>query len=323
MAWFLRKIDKPCLEYNGGYWTTKVCFKPTAEITQYHEDLTFNLGLLDSVYNPLSKKHNMFAELAAQIQSRWKNQFLLLVFNGGSDGRMSLVGIRCASIYDRVIKVSEPAKLIYVIELATKLACEGLDRKTSLDGSTGSVDATINSAFDELKKGQLKKPCIYYTPGWFSFEICWKQEIKQFHIERVEQEDQDPVDTITDAYVLGVWDGEPLTVVAKSSTKSYAKLNYNEGTVCELTGRPRMTTVNLRCDREKEGIQVENFQEVETCVYVFNVAMSSLCEHDEFKPSVIRTEEIVCYLSQAIPDINSTETAEMDKVVESAQSSVK
>lgn len=91
--------------------------------------------------------------------------------------------------------------------------------------------------------------------------------------------------------------------------------------MCELTGRPRMTTVNLRCNKDSKGIQVESFQEVETCVYTFNVAMRSLCDHDEFKPQVVRTEEIVCYLSQAITDINSTEAAELKEDLKSSKDS--
>lgn len=75
--------------------------------------------------------------------------------------------------------------------------------------------------------------------------------------------------------------------------------------------------MNLRCNKDSKGIQVESFQEVETCVYTFNVALRSLCDHDKFKPQVVRTEEIVCYLSQAITDRNSTEPAEVKDEVES------
>jgi len=118
------------------------------------------------------------------------------------------------------------------------------------------------------------------------------------------------VETWTDEYVLGVWDKKALTVVSGPTTaSSYAKSDFTEGTMCDLTGRPRMTTVNFRCNNEVNGIQVENFQEIETCVYIFNVAMRSLCEHEEFKPAVVRTEEIICYLAQAV-DLNSTETLE-------------
>jgi len=73
---------------------------------------------------------------------------------------------------------------------------------------------------------------------------------------------------------------------------------------------------------DSKGIQVESFQEVETCVYVFNVGMRSLCAHNEFKPQVIRTEEIICYLSQPITEVNSTETANVVEEMESSKDSV-
>merc|ERR1719357_1298067 len=109
---------------------------------------------------------------------------------------------------------------------------------------------------------------------------------------------------VTQLFSLGYWDGQPLVMVEGSTAdKSYAKAVYIDGTECDLTGKPRMSSVHYKCNKDIEGTRVELFQEVETCVYLFVIGTKSLCSHEEFKPEPLNTKEIICYLSDSPPDI--------------------
>jgi len=140
-------------------------------------------------------------------------------------------------------------------------------------------------------------------------------------MELLKRKNKKPEEKVTDEYVLGKWDGGPLTVVPGSTPgSSYAEMSYIGGTRCDLTGAPRKATVRYRCNRNIPGTRVENFQEVESCVYVFNVALNSLCNHEKFQPAKVRTEEIVCYLTQGVPDISEDNSDLLDIVEEEGES---
>jgi len=88
----------------------------------------------------------------------------MLAFIGGSDNRKSIVIISCAQIYDRVKKLREPIELIYVIEIATKLACSPITHAETSKEEITSVSQIIESSFNKMKHHTLK-PCIYFKPG--------------------------------------------------------------------------------------------------------------------------------------------------------------
>merc|ERR1719204_924579 len=85
--------------------------------------------------------------------------------------------------------MTEPIQLVYLFEISIKLAC---DWEASVETpeqqipevdvsklSEGSVEEILDETFS-----RLEKPCLYYTPGWFTFEICHRKQIKQYRVEK-------------------------------------------------------------------------------------------------------------------------------------------
>jgi len=328
LTWFLRNYEGPCLKYAGDFWTTKVCFDPIPHIIQQHDTTTFDLGKLNGVFDPENLEHQKLKPLA-EVMRRKKQPFLQLAFTGGTDGRISLVNIGCAHIHDRVKKLSEPIELVYVFELSTKLACNyGETSRTQNQAHTnqeqpksevsravkGSVEEILEKTFSKLvTTGSGKKPCLYYQPGWFTFEICHQKHIQQYRLEHeiVHNKPNTMIPRITQQYNLGIWDEQPITIVKGStSDKSYAKAVYIDGTVCDLTGEPRKSTIHFRCNQDVKDVKVELFQEVETCVYLFVIATNSMCTHEYFKPEPLSTKEIICYLTNSPSDMVMDEKLE-------------
>jgi len=113
---------------------------------------------------------------------------------------------------------------------------------------------------------------------------------------------------VTQQFSLGDWDGQPLTIIKGSTPDdTYAEAVFVEGTECDLTGKPRRSTVQFKCNKNIKATRIELFQEVETCVYLFVVGTSSLCNVEEFKTEPLNTKEIICYLTNSPPDIAEVE----------------
>jgi len=331
LTWFLQNYEGSCLKYDAGFWKTKVCFQPVPHITQWHDKTTFDLGKLSGVFDPENPEHRRLKSVA-RPRKKTKKPFLQLAFTGGTDGRISLVNIGCAHIYDRVKKLSEPIQLVYVFDLSTKLACnyetdfwrdlrtkkqkkkQNVAQSPVLNELTGSVEEILDETFSKLKKkGSNKKSCLYYTPGWFTFEICYQKHILQYHMERSRAK-YGPMklkEKVTQQFSLGDWDGAPLNIITGSTPENtYAEAVFVEGTECDLTAKPRRSTVRFKCNKDIKSTRIELFQEVETCVYLFVIGISSLCNLEGFKTEPLNTKEIICYLANSPPDIAKVENSD-------------
>jgi len=327
LTWLLRNYEGSCLKHDGKYWKTKVCFQPRPHIIQQHDQTTFDLGKLDGVFDSENFDHRKLKHVAA-MGNKKQPPFLQLVFLDGTDGRISLVNIRCAHIYDRVKKMSEPLELVYVFDLSIKLVCdydETWNKETPEQQLTegevsmtveGSVEEILEETFSQLSPNGIdKKSCLFYQPGWFTFEICYQKHIQQYHIQHERTKGMPNVITqkVTQRFSLGDWDGQSLAMVKGSTPdKSYAKAVYVDGTECDLTGKPRMSTVHYKCNKDIKDTRVELFQEVETCVYLFVIATNSLCLHAEFKPAPLNTKEIICYLTNSYSTPNFAKVRELE-----------
>lgn len=59
-------------------------------------------------------------------------------------------------------------------------------------------------------------------------------------------------------------------------------INMTDGTVCELTNKPRKTKILYVCQPEGRG-EIYELKETSTCEYEVIVLTSVLCSHPDFK----------------------------------------
>jgi protein OS-9 len=82
---------------------------------------------------------------------------------------------------------------------------------------------------------------------------------------------------------------------------SYVSQHYEDGTLCDLSGRPRQAETRLYCSPEGDGETGTNslgairaVTESSTCQYIVTIATPLLCAHPLFRPRVPSLLEIAC-----------------------------
>ena len=72
------------------------------------------------------------------------------------------------------------------------------------------------------------------------------------------------------------------TIKVENIEVPYVKVDYADGTVCDLTGKPRVSHVLYVCFEEGRN-DVYSIKEVYTCEYEIVVLAPSLCEHPSYR----------------------------------------
>ncbi|KAL7635066.1 UNVERIFIED_CONTAM: hypothetical protein RMT77_014051 [Armadillidium vulgare] len=151
------------------------------------------------------------------------------------------------------------------------------------------------------------KVCTLRLESFWTYELCHGQWIKQYHEGREElgQRFQD--------YSLGRTSLEEL--IEKSNeldellstnpkievpqtklegvTMPYFAVSYSDGTLCDLTGNPRVTRVLYVCYEEGRH-SVYSIKETFTCEYEIIVLSSLLCQHPAYRPQDVPQTNLHC-----------------------------
>ncbi|KAM3270127.1 protein OS-9 [Capsicum chacoense] len=138
---------------------------------------------------------------------------------------------------------------------------------------------------DELLE-VLKDRCLTRLEGWWSYEFCYENKLRQVHLE-----DEKPVQE----FVLGYYDAEATAAYhqshsdnsvlkdprSKDASQRYHAHIYTNGTVCDLTNEPRQTEVRFVCSEPRALIS--SITELSTCKYALTVHCPTLCKHPLFQ----------------------------------------
>ncbi|KAI8349398.1 hypothetical protein BD560DRAFT_450248 [Blakeslea trispora] len=174
---------------------------------------------------------------------------------------------------------------------------------------------TIERGLELLKP--LEANCIRFLTSshqYWAYEYCHNQYVRQFHVERtndgkVEKEQE------TDSYILGYHPNskyldvnhgtdEPKALRAKKKVytelrnvgdQQYLAQTWKDGSVCDLTEKPRTVEVQYHCDLQGQD-RVSSFVEVSTCNYQMVVSTSQLCEEmNLFRRHHTEPHQIKCH----------------------------
>ncbi|VVC26705.1 Mannose-6-phosphate receptor binding domain,Glucosidase II beta subunit-like [Cinara cedri] len=124
--------------------------------------------------------------------------------------------------------------------------------------------------------------CLHGGSGWWTFEICYNDYIKQVHKEKGKQDEiiflgffnkQDHINWINEN------EKKKPNLEAKG-TRNVIHHFYSSGSVCGKTGEQRVTEVRYKCTVVSDsGDTVELYLfEPRTCKYVLTIKSPSLCE---------------------------------------------
>ncbi|KAL2173456.1 glucosidase II beta subunit-like protein-domain-containing protein [Thermothelomyces heterothallicus CBS 202.75] len=157
----------------------------------------------------------------------------------------------------------------------------------------------------ELMSG-LEGQCMYYVSGWWSYSFCYGKNVIQFHALPGSKPTDPPVpDGNNQEYVLGRVQhkapsrGSTDDAEAEGQAKSLAPPNsqlqvkgdqrylsqrLEDGTVCDLTGRPRTIEIQYHCSPGATNDRIGWVKEVTTCTYLMVVYTPRLCSDVAFLP---------------------------------------
>ncbi|XP_032515474.2 endoplasmic reticulum lectin 1 isoform X1 [Danaus plexippus] len=178
--------------------------------------------------------------------------------------------------------------------------------------STGIQDYDGPSPINLMKPLFSQKICSYRLESYWSYEVCHGRYIRQYHEEREGKQIK------TQEYFLGHWSAEKQTKLeeelkakqeSKSSLKTtkveglnlpYIELKMDDGTVCDLSGKPRLTRVLYVCFSHGKH-EVYSFKEIATCEYEMIILSPLLCEHPLYKPKDVGQNDIDCIPRDGAP----------------------
>ncbi|RCN45685.1 glucosidase II beta subunit-like protein [Ancylostoma caninum] len=146
-----------------------------------------------------------------------------------------------------------------------------------------------------------EKLCSYRVEPYWSYELCHGRYIVQYH----EEKDVRGVGR-TAEYYLGNLHVDYTTVASSTDYNNppkrvidgeehaYFPVFYSQGTTCDITGKPRTTTVMYICIENARN-QIHSLNEVSSCNYEVIVLSSRLCTHPAYKRKARHNQEIICY----------------------------
>ncbi|KAL9377076.1 hypothetical protein Peur_031196 [Populus x canadensis] len=168
---------------------------------------------------------------------------------------------------------------------------------------------------DELLE-VLKGSCFVRQEGWWSYELCYQNKIRQFHVE-------DEKEKAVQEFILGVYEeataafNQNLSDIStlkdhrsKDASQRYHAHQYTNGTICDLTNEPRETEVRFVCSEPRA--MISSVIELSTCKYALTVQSPMLCKHPLFQEERPVWHTINCNLlpkdyKEAKPDEVETE----------------
>lgn len=190
-----------------------------------------------------------------------------------------------------------------------KYVCNLPDPKAA--GSGGPLETRLkDDAFPGTSKtphellDSLAKKCFYRAEGKWTYEMCYKQHVRQIRMEGSEKKEE-----FTCGKYLGDEGQDMETKEDKSLseiTMKYVSHVMSDGDNCLLTGAKRSAEVRFTCwpqggvERSGSGsgglsdTVVLSVREFPTCNYVVVMSSPLLCKHPDFAPPPENTFLIDC-----------------------------
>uniref|UniRef100_A0A7S4HPV8 MRH domain-containing protein n=1 Tax=Vannella robusta TaxID=1487602 RepID=A0A7S4HPV8_9EUKA len=151
-----------------------------------------------------------------------------------------------------------------------------------------------------------KDNCLIHGTGWWSYEFCFGDKVRQFHVEGTTSEDL----RVTVEYILGKHSPDEedflsLGLISHFTSPVHGSVPYVgqtfvDGTYCDLASGARHSEIRFYCLDPTRDFVAE-VKEPASCAYTVNVNLSELCQIKEFGYSKREdnTQVIYCHAVDA------------------------
>ncbi|XP_064602693.1 endoplasmic reticulum lectin 1-like [Liolophura sinensis] len=194
-----------------------------------------------------------------------------------------------------------------------KYRCSIPDLKDQSDKNTGK-SFTGTSVEELMENLYAMKSCSYRIEPYWTYELCHGKHIRQYN----EQKEPGKKSSVQE-FFLGYYkpvkpDPESEDSLAKTAKKKnvdtrkvedlelpYYKVTMEDGTMCDVTGQPRKSSILYVCQPHGRG-EIYQFKEVSSCEYEVMVLTSTLCKHPDYRPKEPDVNKIHCHALDGSPE---------------------
>ncbi|KAL4237569.1 hypothetical protein ACF0H5_002283 [Mactra antiquata] len=199
--------------------------------------------------------------------------------------------------------------------------------------SRSSIDSATKHTYngptpEELMDGLFtQSACSYRIESYWTYELCHGKHLRQYHEDKElglkkpelkeyylgkmplqssitkaakteETEDDDKVGptTVKETHPSQ----EILSIKLDGIDLPYFSVNFTHGSVCDVTGKPRISNIMYVCQLTGRG-EIYQLKETSSCEYSVIVLTSALCQHPAFKPKDPPVSKINCHPSGNSP----------------------
>jgi len=282
-----------CWKWKKDYWTYEVCFG--RKITQSNKEAGIHYSL---------------GEHFAARDTLLPSGSVTELYTGGTDNRTSEVRYVCGSSGDdvREFKIVEDQPLRYIILVGGPQFCswkgEGMEARTE-DGKVMLASALLED---------MRGSCINMTQGWWTYEYCYPDTLRQYHLQNKVKEPIHTLGTLNGTNAEVGQDKVRMTMVklkpsasnprerrAAPSNHRALKQWLGGGAVCDETGKSRSASLQFQCPSNWESRQEPRFvsiQEGQLCEYDVVVHTNMLCGHRKLVPTLPKGKEVIKCLAE-------------------------
>ncbi|KAJ2743285.1 Protein OS-9 [Coemansia sp. BCRC 34301] len=160
----------------------------------------------------------------------------------------------------------------------------------------------------------LRERCLTYAGGWWTFEYCHGQHVRQFHVLAPGKEIEFRLGAYAQRQAL---ENGATTLVRRVGRSRYLAQVWGGGTVCDMTREPRSVEIQFHCDPHGPE-RIAMVEEVEVCSYAMVINSPRLCADPLFyDTSASRVYDITC--QQVLPDADYAKAVASQKAIDEAE----
>lgn len=144
----------------------------------------------------------------------------------------------------------------------------------------------------------LKGVCVKMMEGAWTYEVCYFQNIRQYLETGVQKAMRISHNYVLGSYVTPAGDHTGTErrkmpqLMYEGKKYPYHSQWYRDGTVCDLTGRPRETELRFFCQEKRT--RIVEIDEIATCSYQINVGTPLLCSDPVFQTAPQVVSNVMC-----------------------------
>ncbi|KAF9970906.1 Protein OS-9 [Actinomortierella ambigua] len=210
---------------------------------------------------------------------------------------------------------SKGSKMIMTSSDGQRWAC---DIPESVEETTTTDPIKLSTADLEKEESRLvqqglellhktKDACVFLTTprGYWTYEFCYNNKIEQYHLAqegkkivkdgatytlaRYKSDTDSPADSLVNAAQKSLQkpsksSPSTRTVIQEGSDRKQLVQQWSDGTVCDLTKKPRKATVYYQCELGLSKDEITMVNEPATCVYTITISSPRLCQEPAFVP---------------------------------------